>query len=41
MRASARARSQPRPIMLVAGGGRLVALVTDADGNVIGLIQPA
>jgi len=27
--------------MLVVTGGRLVASVTDADGNVIGLIQPA
>lgn len=23
------------------GGGKLVASVTDADGNVIGLVQPA
>lgn len=23
------------------GGGKLIALVTDADGNVIGLVQPA
>ena len=23
------------------GGGRLVATLTDADGNVIGLLQPA
>lgn len=33
--------AQERQAMHDVGGGRLIASVTDADGNVIGLIQPA
>jgi len=31
----------PRQEVKDIGGGKLIASLTDADGNVIGLIQPA
>jgi predicted enzyme related to lactoylglutathione lyase len=33
------AGARPREAVSAVGGGKLVASVTDADGNVIGLVQ--
>lgn len=41
VRALVDAGAQPLQEVKDVGGGKLVASVTDADGNVIGLIQPA